>query len=114
MKVLFTGANGFLGKNVIPLLRKENFEVKTFGTSHADYVFNITNAIAPFEEKFDIVFHAAGKAHSIPQNQDEENLFYKVNFDGTKTFAMHWRKIFLNILFLLVQWLFMGKILEKI
>ena len=84
MKVLFTGANGILGKNVIPLLRKENFEVKTFGTSHADYVFNITNAIAPFEEKFDIVFHAAGKAHSIPQNQDEENLFYKVNFDGTK------------------------------
>nr|WP_315026713.1 NAD(P)-dependent oxidoreductase [uncultured Chryseobacterium sp.] len=84
MKVLFTGANGFLGKNVIPLLRKENFEVKTFGTSHTDYVFNITNTIAPFEENFDIVFHAAGKAHSIPKNQEEEDLFYKVNFDGTK------------------------------
>lgn len=84
MKVLFTGANGFLGKNVIPLLRKKNFEVKTFGTTHADYVLNITNAIVSFEEKFDIVFHAAGKAHSIPQNLEEENLFYKVNFDGTK------------------------------
>ena len=28
MKILFTGANGFLGKNVIPLLREKLFEVK--------------------------------------------------------------------------------------
>jgi len=84
MKILFTGANGFLGKNVIPLLRKKGFQVKTFGTSNADYVFDITNTIVPFEEKFDIIFHAAGKAHSIPQNKDEEQLFYAVNFEGTK------------------------------
>ncbi|MCT2564643.1 NAD-dependent epimerase/dehydratase family protein [Chryseobacterium herbae] len=84
MKVLFTGANGFLGRNVIPLLKEKNLQIKTFGTSNADYVFNIANTIVPFDEKFDIVFHAAGKAHSIPQNQEEEKLFYTVNFDGTK------------------------------
>ncbi|MCF2218030.1 NAD-dependent epimerase/dehydratase family protein [Chryseobacterium sp. PS-8] len=84
MKVLFTGANGFLGKNVIPLLQKKNFEVKTFGTSNADYIFNITQAITPFKEKFDIVFHAAGKAHSVPKTKEEESVFYKVNFEGTK------------------------------
>ncbi|NML70482.1 NAD(P)-dependent oxidoreductase [Chryseobacterium sp. RP-3-3] len=84
MKVLFTGANGFLGKNVIPLLREKKFQVKTFGTSNADYIYNITNTIVPFEETFDIIFHAAGKAHSIPQNKEEENLFYTVNFEGTK------------------------------
>lgn len=84
MKVLFTGANGFLGKNVIPLLQKKNFKVKTFGTSNADYIFNITNTINPFEEKFDIIFHAAGKAHSVPKTQEEESVFYKVNFEGTK------------------------------
>lgn len=84
MKVLFTGANGFLGRNVIPLLKEKKLQVKTFGTSNADYVFNIASTIVPFEEKFDVVFHAAGKAHSIPQNQEEEKLFYNVNFDGTR------------------------------
>ncbi|UWX60795.1 NAD-dependent epimerase/dehydratase family protein [Chryseobacterium oranimense] len=84
MKVLFTGANGFLGRNVIPLLREKNLRVKTFGTSNADYVYNITNKIVPFDEKFDIIFHAAGKAHSIPGNKEEEQLFYAVNLEGTK------------------------------
>lgn len=84
MKVLFTGANGFLGKNVIPLLRKKLFEVKTFGTHNADYIYNITEEIPLFQEKFDIVFHAAGKAHSVPQNPEEEKKFFDVNFEGTK------------------------------
>jgi nucleoside-diphosphate-sugar epimerase len=84
MKVLFTGANGFLGRNVIPLLREKKIQVKTFGTSNTDYVYNITNTIVPFDEKFDVIFHAAGKAHSIPQNKIDEQLFYTVNFDGTK------------------------------
>lgn len=84
MKILFTGANGFLGKNVIPSLRKKSFEVKTFGTHDTDYVNDITKEITPFEEKFDIIFHAAGKAHSIPSNTEEETEFYDVNFTGTK------------------------------
>ncbi|WP_027379816.1 NAD-dependent epimerase/dehydratase family protein [Chryseobacterium daeguense] len=84
MKILFTGANGFLGKNVIPLLQKENFEVKTFGTHHADYVFDISNEFPLFEEKFDIIFHAAGKAHSVPKTEEEEKKFFNVNFEGTK------------------------------
>lgn len=66
------------------MFQKKNFEVKTFGTSNADYIFNITNVITPFKEKFDIVFHVAGKAHSVPKIQEEESVFYKVNFEGTK------------------------------
>ena len=54
MKILFTGANGFLGKNVIPLLREKLFEVKTFGTHNADYVYDITEKFPPFGENFDI------------------------------------------------------------
>jgi nucleoside-diphosphate-sugar epimerase len=56
MKVLFTGANGFLGKNVIPLLQKKNFEVKTFGTSNADYIFNITNTIILLKKSLILFF----------------------------------------------------------
>ncbi|WP_449401108.1 NAD-dependent epimerase/dehydratase family protein [Chryseobacterium wanjuense] len=75
MKILFTGANGFLGKNVIPVLREKSFEVKTFGTHNTDYIFDIASEIPFFEEKFDIIFHAAGKAHSIPKTDDEEKNF---------------------------------------
>ncbi|MEC5171961.1 NAD-dependent epimerase/dehydratase family protein [Chryseobacterium nepalense] len=84
MKILFTGANGFLGKNVIPKLKEKSFQVKTFGTKNADYVYDISNEIPSLEEKFDIVFHAAGKAHCIPKNRNEEKKFYDVNFEGTK------------------------------
>lgn len=84
MKILFTGANGFLGKNVIPLLRANMFEVKTLGTQNADYESDITKHIAPFKEHFDLVFHAAGKAHSLPKTAEEEKLFHDVNFEGTK------------------------------
>lgn len=84
MKILFTGANGFLGRNVIPILKKKSFQVKTAGTLNADYVFDISKDISSLEEKFDVVFHAAGKAHCIPKNLDEEKRFYDVNFSGTK------------------------------
>lgn len=84
MKVLFTGANGFLGRNVIPILEEQSFKVKTFGTNNTDYIFDIATEIPSFEEKFDIIFHAAGKAHSIPRSHDEEKVFYDVNFEGTK------------------------------
>lgn len=84
MKILFTGANGFLGKNVIPLLRDKLFEIKTMGTQHTDYVSDISAPIPSLTEKFDIIFHAAGKAHSIPNNSVEEKVFYEVNFEGTK------------------------------
>ncbi|WP_343610254.1 NAD-dependent epimerase/dehydratase family protein [Chryseobacterium oranimense] len=84
MKLLFTGCNGFIGKNVIPLLRKKSFNVKTLGTHKADFVRDITKQLPLFEEKFNIVFHAAGKAHSIPKTKDEEKVFYDINYEGTK------------------------------
>ena len=84
MKVLFTGANGFLGRNIIPLLREKTFEIKTFGTHNADYIYDIAKDIPFFQEKFDIVFHAAGKAHSVPQNKEDEKKFFDVNFEGTR------------------------------
>ncbi|WP_449388300.1 NAD-dependent epimerase/dehydratase family protein [Chryseobacterium lineare] len=84
MKILFTGANGFLGRNVIPILKKKSFQIKTVGTRNTDYIFDISKDISSLEEKFDVVFHAAGKAHCIPKNLDEEKRFYDVNFSGTK------------------------------
>ncbi len=84
MKILFTGADGFLGSNVVPILRKKGFEVKTLGLKNCDYNIDITKEIEPINETFDLVFHAAGKAHTVPKTKEEEELFYKVNLEGTK------------------------------
>ncbi|SHN01788.1 Nucleoside-diphosphate-sugar epimerase [Chryseobacterium carnipullorum] len=84
MKLLFTGCNGFVGKNVIPLLREKSFNIKTLGTHDADFIRDIREKLPAFDESFNIVFHAAGKAHSIPKTREEENQFYNVNYEGTK------------------------------
>mgnify|MGYP000053155294 FL=1 len=84
MKLLFTGASGFLGQNVYPLL-KETYQVDTIGLSQQDtYQFNIAGGVPEFAEKYDIVLHAAGKAHSVPRTEEERKVFYDVNLQGTK------------------------------
>ena len=83
MKLLFTGASGFLGQNVKPLL--ENiYEVKTMGLTDTDNFKADLAKVSPIlPESFDIVFHAAGKAHSIPNSAEEEKVFFDVNYQGT-------------------------------
>lgn len=83
MKLLFTGASGFLGQNVKPLLDKI-YEVKTMGLTEADnFNTDLSKEIPKLTENFDIVFHAAGKAHSIPNSATEEKVFFDVNYHGT-------------------------------
>lgn len=84
MKILFTGANGFLGSNVIPVLQKNNFQVSTLGIKNSDYNIDLSKEVPEFHDKFDVVFHAAGKAHQIPKNDVESQIFFDVNLTGTK------------------------------
>ena len=82
MKLLFTGSSGFLGRNILPLL-KEKYNVKTLDLHSADYCCNISQELPAPNEKFDIVLHTAGKAHSIPRTKAEEKVFFDVNYQGT-------------------------------
>lgn len=84
MKILFTGASGFLGKNVKPLLEKK-YDVKTMGLTEGDNFNTDLSKEVPelITETFDIVFHAAGKAHSIPNSDEEKKVFFDVNYKGT-------------------------------
>lgn len=84
MNFLFTGASGFLGHNMLPLL-KEKYTVETVGlTSLDNYLVNLAIDIPKFTKKYDIVLHAAGKAHSLPKTEEEKQLFFDVNLQGTK------------------------------
>lgn len=84
MKLLFTGASGFLGSNIYPLL-KEKYTISTIGLSPLDtYTANLSQEIPCLNNKWDVVLHAAGKAHSIPRSAIEKQAFFDVNFQGTK------------------------------
>lgn len=83
MKLLFTGASGFLGQNVKPLLQKM-YEVQTMGLTDADHIqVDLSKEIPTITESFDVVFHAAGKAHTVPNSEEEKKVFFDVNFQGT-------------------------------
>ncbi|MGY4539085.1 nucleoside-diphosphate-sugar epimerase [Mucilaginibacter sp. UYNi724] len=81
--LLYTGASGFLAGNTIPQLQQLGYNVITLGVSNNTYNYNIAIEIPAFNEAYDVVFHAAGKAHSEPKTEAEKQLFYDVNFEGT-------------------------------
>lgn len=83
MKLLFTGASGFLGSNIRPILQKE-YDISTVGiTDMDDYSVDISKNIPELKEYFDIVLHAAGKAHVVPKTEAEKQTFFDINYQGT-------------------------------
>lgn len=82
-KLLFTGGTGFLGKNVIPLLIRD-YEVTTCGITSEDMIqANLARMVPELPQQYDIVLHAAGKAHVVPKTEEEKQLFFDINYQGT-------------------------------
>lgn len=93
MKLLFTGASGFLGHNIHPLLQ-EKYDTVTIGlTVQDDYCVDIAKDIPNLRERYDVVLHAAGKAHSIPKTETEKKLFFDVNLQGTQNLCAGLEKV---------------------
>ena len=82
-KLLFTGASGFLGCNIRPILEK-NYDVHTIGlTDNDDIKINLAKEIPLINTHYDVVLHACGKAHVVPKTEAEKQAFYDVNYQGT-------------------------------
>ena len=82
-KLLFTGASGFLGSNIRPLL-ENTYDVFTIGlTDEDDIKVNMAQEVPPINSHFDIVLHAAGKAHTVPKTAADRQVFFDVNYQGT-------------------------------
>ena len=83
IKLLFTGGTGFLGKNTKPELDK-HYAVTTIGITPQDMLSaNLVSGVPELPEHYDVVLHAAGKAHSYPKTEVEIKAFYDVNYKGT-------------------------------
>lgn len=81
--LLFTGGTGFLGANAKPIL-DQNYEVTTIGITEKDQIkANFAKEVPQLPNSFDIVLHAAGKAHIYPKTPVEVQSFYDINYQGT-------------------------------
>jgi nucleoside-diphosphate-sugar epimerase len=83
MDILISGSNGFLGRTLYTHLSKDN-TIWRLSRSKSDFNCSLEKTIPEFNIRFDIVIHAAGKAHVEARSQKLINDFYNVNVLGTK------------------------------
>ena len=83
MNCLLTGSNGFLGR-VLESSLSNNAIIHTLSRSSGEYNVDLETQTPIFTQEFDLVIHAAGKAHSFPKSIEERDAFFSVNVEGTK------------------------------
>lgn len=94
MKVLLTGYPGFLALSIKEWFESKGWEVDTLGLlpfpkdipQYGEHIVcNLVNEVPHLPQTaYDLVVHAAGKAHVVPKNEAECKSFFDVNVTGTK------------------------------
>lgn len=83
-KLLFTGGEGFLSKNIVPAL-EQSYRVeiigKTLGESHD---VDIVDDLTVLKGAYEVVLHFAGKMHASAETDEENKAFLELNLDNTK------------------------------
>ncbi|MBC7777727.1 MAG: NAD-dependent epimerase/dehydratase family protein [Phycisphaerae bacterium] len=80
---LITGSSGFLGSVLVQFLSTD-FEITTLGRNTTnDVVIDLSKEIPTLPDKFNLIIHNAGKAHSIPKTTQEIQAFWDTNHQGT-------------------------------
>lgn len=94
MKVLLTGASGFLGGYIYEKIRHEHIVI-TVGRSESNQIQHdlCKGQFDEFEVDADMVIHVAGKAHIYPKTEMEKRSFYEVNTDGTQHLLNSLKKV---------------------
>lgn len=75
MKVIITGASGFVGKNLTEYLRQKDNQIISLSLRNQDWKNN-------FPSNADAIIHLAGKAHDTSNTSDEKE-YYRINRDLT-------------------------------
>jgi nucleoside-diphosphate-sugar epimerase len=90
-RVLITGAEGFIGEQLRRELLRRNFFVRSLvrqSTEKSVDIWNVDLAADNFPSAvcndIDIVFHLAGKAHSLAENRQDLAEYRHINTEGTR------------------------------
>jgi len=83
-RILLSGASGFLGSILSRALRLLQYDTVEMGMRNGQIIVDITKSFSLTQSPFDVVIHAAGKAHTVPRSEAEKKQFFQVNFEGTK------------------------------
>jgi UDP-glucose 4-epimerase len=90
-RVLVTGATGFLGGRLcFALTNAGNFVTgvgrkESVGAWNSWLVRDITKPIELGEnERYDTIFHVAGKAHALSKTKKDDTEYFRVNTEGTR------------------------------
>lgn len=83
MDILVTGSSGFLGKIIFSFI-KEIYCVFELQNLNEEKKIRLEKEVPDFSHSFDLVIHAAGKAHSVPKTEIEVKQFFEVNVKGTQ------------------------------
>lgn len=75
MKVIITGASGFVGQNLSKFLEEQQVSVEKISLRNENFYFG---------ENADALIHLAGKAHDTA-NTSSESEYFKINTDLAKT-----------------------------
>ncbi|WP_339060915.1 dTDP-4-dehydrorhamnose reductase [Tepidibacillus marianensis] len=87
LKVLITGANGQLGKDMTNLLLEENYKVYAFSRQELDITNEIQVNTVMEEIKPDVVIHTAAYT-KVDLAESEPDEAYRVNAFGTRNIAV--------------------------
>lgn len=91
--LLFTGASGFLGANIYSSL-SATYVIETVGLfDHENYRVNLSKEVPLLRNNYEIILHAAGKAHVVPKSKRDKQQFFDVNLQGTKNLCTALEKV---------------------
>ncbi|HAQ39733.1 MAG TPA: dTDP-4-dehydrorhamnose 3,5-epimerase [Clostridiales bacterium] len=108
LKFLVTGVNGQLGHDVAKKLRELNLEVTAVGRNEFDLTDKeqIKNYIT--EAKPDVIIHCAAYT-TVDKAEDERELCYRVNVEGTKNIAEAAKEINAKLVYISTDYVFDGE-----
>lgn len=82
--ILLTGASGFLGTAIARELMQGDAILHTLGRKSSNEIScDLIHEVPSLPSPIDVVIHAMGKAHMVPQNAAEAQAFFDVNLQGT-------------------------------
>jgi len=102
-----TGANGMLGRDLVPVLRERGHEVLAWGREHFDVCDTTKVAAVVAETRPDLIIHAAAYTQ-VDKAEREPDLVMNVNGGGTRNVAMACRDCGIPMFYMSTDYIFDG------